>query len=112
MPKNSDKEPAPNAASNGAAHPSETDAPAAKKRAGGAKKKSAPAAARKKTASPTSRKRAASKKPKVKYPTDAEIRTRAYFIAERRVQLALEGDPALDWIEARQQLIAEARQGR
>jgi hypothetical protein len=42
-------------------------------------------------------------------PSDADIRLRAYFIAERRVQLALQGDPARDWIEARQQLIEEAR---
>ncbi len=43
-------------------------------------------------------------------PSDADIRLRAYFIAERRVQLALQGDPAKDWLEARQQLIEEARQ--
>ena len=42
-------------------------------------------------------------------PSEADIRLRAYFIAERRVQLALQGDPARDWIEARQQLLAEAR---
>ena len=41
-------------------------------------------------------------------PTDEEIRIRAYFIAERRIQLALEGDSAHDWIEARRQLIEEA----
>ena len=45
-------------------------------------------------------------------PSDADIRLRAYFIAERRVQLALQGDPARDWIEARQQLIEELRQPR
>ena len=45
-------------------------------------------------------------------PSDADIRLRAYFIAERRVQLALQGDPARDWIEARQQLIEEGRQAR
>ena len=45
-------------------------------------------------------------------PSDADIRLRAYFIAERRVQLALAGDPALDWIEAREQLLQEARQAR
>lgn len=41
-------------------------------------------------------------------PTDEEIRLRAYFIAERRIQLSLEGDSAHDWIEARRQLIEEA----
>ncbi|HSH38509.1 MAG TPA: hypothetical protein VK993_06965 [Chthoniobacterales bacterium] len=45
-------------------------------------------------------------------PSDADIRLRAYFIAERRVQLALQGDPAKDWLDARQQLLDEARQGR
>ena len=47
-----------------------------------------------------------------KEPSDADIRLRAYFIAERRVQLALQGDPAKDWIDARQQLIEEAQQPR
>jgi hypothetical protein len=28
------------------------------------------------------------------------------------VQLALQGDPSLDWLEAKQQLIEEARQAR
>ena len=42
-------------------------------------------------------------------PSEADIRLRAYFIAERRVQLALQGDPARDWIEARQQLVEEAQ---
>jgi hypothetical protein len=34
---------------------------------------------------------------------------RAYFIAERRMQLSLPGDSAHDWIEARRQLIEEAQ---
>jgi Protein of unknown function (DUF2934) len=42
-------------------------------------------------------------------PTDDEIRIRAYFIAERRHKLALPGDSAHDWIEARRQLIEEAK---
>ena len=41
-------------------------------------------------------------------PSDEQIRTRAYFIAERRIQLSLAGDSAHDWIEARRQLIEEA----
>jgi hypothetical protein len=41
-------------------------------------------------------------------PSDEEIRLRAYFIAERRIQLSLQGDSAHDWIEARRQLIEEA----
>jgi len=41
-------------------------------------------------------------------PSDEEIRLRAYFIAERRIQLSLQGDSDHDWIEARRQLIEEA----
>jgi hypothetical protein len=41
-------------------------------------------------------------------PSDEEIRIRAYFIAERRIQLSLQGDSAHDWIEARRQLVEEA----
>jgi hypothetical protein len=37
---------------------------------------------------------------------------RAYFIAERRMQLSLPGDSAHDWIEARRQLIEESSQVR
>ena len=42
-------------------------------------------------------------------PSDDEIRVRAYFIAERRIQLALQGDSDHDWIEARRQLVEEAK---
>lgn len=41
-------------------------------------------------------------------PTDEAIRIRAYFIAERRMRLAIPGDPSLDWLEARRQLLNEA----
>jgi hypothetical protein len=41
-------------------------------------------------------------------PSDEEIRIRAYFIAERRMQLSLQGDSNHDWIEARRQLVEEA----
>jgi Protein of unknown function (DUF2934) len=41
-------------------------------------------------------------------PSDEAIRTRAYFIAERRHRLELAGDENTDWIEARRQLLAEA----
>jgi hypothetical protein len=40
-------------------------------------------------------------------PSDEQIRLRAYFIAERRLQLSLPGDSNDDWIEARRQLLAE-----
>jgi hypothetical protein len=65
------------------------------------KKKTARAikpAASKKKAAPAS----------IQEPSDEEIRIRAYFIAERRLQLSLAGDSAHDWIEARRQLIEEA----
>jgi hypothetical protein len=42
-------------------------------------------------------------------PSDEEIRIRAYFIAERRAQLSLQGDSAHDWIEAKRQLLEEAK---
>jgi len=45
----------------------------------------------------------------VQEPSEDEIRIRAYFIAERRMQLSLEGDSTHDWIEARRQLIEESR---
>jgi hypothetical protein len=44
-----------------------------------------------------------------KEPSDSEIRIRAYFIAERRAQMSIHRDPALDWIEAREQLMSEAQ---
>jgi hypothetical protein len=45
---------------------------------------------------------------RIEQPSDDEIRIRAYFIAERRAQLQLEGDSTHDWLEARRQLIDEA----
>ena len=42
-------------------------------------------------------------------PPDEEIRVRAYFISERRIQLSLQGDSDHDWIEARRQLVEEAK---
>ena len=41
-------------------------------------------------------------------PSDEQIRTRAYFIAERRVQLSIKGDHHSDWLEAKRQLFEEA----
>ena len=62
---------------------------------------------------PAAAKRAPRKSPpEMTEPSDADIRLRAYFIAERRVQFALQGDPALDWIEAKRQLLEEAQQPR
>ncbi|MFL6584711.1 MAG: DUF2934 domain-containing protein [Chthoniobacterales bacterium] len=42
-------------------------------------------------------------------PTDDDIRIRAYFIAERRVQMGIAGTHTDDWLEARRQLEEEER---
>ena len=42
-------------------------------------------------------------------PSDDTVRLRAYFISERRRRFALAGDAESDWIEAKRQLLAEAR---
>jgi hypothetical protein len=81
------------------------------------KRKTAPAASRKKKPAPKKKPASATKPPgaakasrgAASEPTDDEIRIRAYFIAERRLQLSLQGDSAHDWIEAKRQLIEEAK---
>jgi hypothetical protein len=40
-------------------------------------------------------------------PSDEMVRTRAYFIAERRHRLGLPGDSNSDWLEAKRQLLSE-----
>jgi len=42
-------------------------------------------------------------------PAEDTIRLRAYLISERRRRFALPGDAESDWLEARRQLLAEAR---
>jgi hypothetical protein len=42
-------------------------------------------------------------------PADDTVRLRAYFISERRRRFALPGDAESDWLEAKRQLLAEAR---
>jgi hypothetical protein len=42
-------------------------------------------------------------------PSDEAIRLRAYFISERRRRFALPGDAESDWLEAKRQLLSEAR---
>jgi len=42
-------------------------------------------------------------------PSDDVVRLRAYFISERRRRFALPGDAESDWLEAKRQLLAEAR---
>jgi hypothetical protein len=81
-----------------------------KKAASSSVKPKAKKTAAKKTASPAARgaARKASSAPALREPTDEEIRIRAYFLAERRIQLSLPGDSAHDWIEARRQLIEES----
>ena len=81
------------------------------------KRKTAPAASRKKKMPLKKKPASASKAPGaakasrggVSEPSDEEIRIRAYFIAERRLQLSLQGDSAHDWIEAKRQLVEEAK---
>jgi hypothetical protein len=69
-----------------------------------------------------SRRKPAAKKPRTKKsapekpqpqahlmrPSDEQIRTRAYFIAERRAQFSINGDHRSDWLEAKRQLFEEA----
>lgn len=57
-----------------------------------------------------SRKTASAKKttPAQTAISDEQIRVRAYFIAEKRAQQGLPADASSDWLEARQQLLAEA----
>ena len=89
------------------ANESETAAPKKKARSAAARPKAKkPAAKKSATASATAKKAAADSS--VREPSDDEIRLRAYFLAERRLQLSLPGDSAHDWIEARRQLIEEA----
>ena len=97
----------------------EAAAQPAKKTKKPAKAKAAKKPAAKKTSAKKAAKKSAPKEePKAPQaaetsgPSDAEIRLRAYFIAERRLQDQSHGDPANDWIEAREQLIAEASQAR
>ena len=40
-------------------------------------------------------------------PTDEQIRTRAFFISERRRRFDLPGDANSDWLEAKRQLLSE-----
>ena len=42
-------------------------------------------------------------------PSEDAVRLRAYFITERRRRYALPGDNESQWLEAKRQLLAEAR---
>jgi hypothetical protein len=69
--------------------------------------------ARKRSPAKTSRprKQAATKSgpdPKHAGPSDEQIRSRAYFIAEKRAKHSIKGDHHSDWLEARRQLLEEA----
>jgi hypothetical protein len=100
--KQADGQAAKPGAGNTGAGPKATDAAPKLKQKKAAPKKKTPRtikpAASKTVASPAS----------IREPSDEEIRHRAYFIAERRIQLSLAGDSAHDWIEAKRQLIEEA----
>ena len=71
------------------------------------RKKAAPKKKTVRASKPAASKKASPSAP-VPEPSDEQIRLRAYFIAERRIQLSLAGDSAHDWIEAKRQLIEEA----
>ena len=72
-----------------------------------AKKSSGRKTAAKKSPSARAKGREAEPAQQRRHPTDEEIRLRAYFIAERRVQMGIPGSEHDDWIEARRQLEAE-----
>lgn len=74
-----------------------------------AKKSTARKSAAKKSASTKARRKPAESAGSTerRQPTDDEIRLRAYFIAERRVQMGIPGSESDDWLEARRQLEAE-----
>jgi hypothetical protein len=42
-------------------------------------------------------------------PSEDAVRLQAYLISERRRRFALPGDAESDWLEAKRQLLAEAR---
>lgn len=102
-----ESQPAPTAAT------PEEAAPAVKKSAAkkSAKKVASSKSAGKKTAETSPAKKAATKTASpakaIIHPSDEQISIRAYFIAERRAKMSLHGDPNNDWIQAREELIAE-----
>ena len=87
---------------NAAAEPKPSDTASNPKR-----KKSAPKKKTVRAIKPIAPKKASSSA-SIYAPSDEEIRIRAYFIAERRIELSLQGDSNHDWIEARRQLVEEA----
>jgi hypothetical protein len=70
-----------------------------RKSAGAARKKTAPARKPKVSMPPEAG--------QTEEPSDEQIRTRAYFISERRRRFALPGDADSDWLEAKRQLLSE-----
>jgi len=98
----------------------ESDAPAATKKTGKrqtprratpAKKPRKPSGTRDASERPAhiSASTQADVKPMSGEPSDDAVRLRAYFISERRRRFALPGDAESDWLEAKRQLLAEAR---
>jgi hypothetical protein len=98
----------------------ETDAPAATKKTG-KRQTLRPAATAKKPRKPSGKKDASERTahistspqaevtPMPEGPSEDAVRLRAYFISERRRRFALPGDNESDWLEAKRQLLAEAR---
>ncbi|MBA3273724.1 MAG: DUF2934 domain-containing protein [Chthoniobacterales bacterium] len=87
--------------------------PAKKRTAKSTKSSARKTSAKKRSAGRTAVKKASAKRESkptpAAEPSDSDIRIRAYFLAERRVQQGLLGDSAHDWIEARKQLLEEAQ---
>jgi hypothetical protein len=53
--------------------------------------------------------RSKSQKKAVAQPSSEQVALRAYFIAERRRTLGIEGDEASDWVAAERELLEELK---
>jgi hypothetical protein len=111
-PKTAADQAAPSDAGENPPQPSAMPPPAVRKvatrtKASGAKKKPARSSAPKRTKAQAAPDSAPSTS--AQEPTDDDIRLRAYFIAERRMQLSVPGSEAEDWVEAKRQLEEESR---
>jgi hypothetical protein len=111
VPKKTKKKPAIDTVPASISNPTEPAVRPARKGGAAPKSPSRKVAAKKKIAA-SEAKKVARKGSKIVQPSDADIRLRAYFIAEHRLQLALPGDSANDWLEAKRQLIEEALQNQ
>ena len=105
MPRKSKAQTEQPAATSEASPPEPAEMPAADVRKTARKSVARKPATKKSTATRTKRNQAA--RSERRQATDEEIRMRAYFIAERRVQMGAPGSEHDDWLEAKRQLEAE-----